>query len=294
MWGELGHTGAWQGEILDRRKNGEIYPKWLSISAVHDSSGQVTHYIAHHTELSQRKKDEAALMAKNAELLRSRRELRQLAAQNEHKLEEERRHIAREVHDELGQSLTALRIGMTLLGKRYAQNSPAIVKDIQNLKVLVDRGIQGVRNVATNLRPAALDMGLVPAIQWLCSDFTEHNAIPCELYLHEDYIELDNAKSVAIFRIVQEALTNISRYARATRVDINLGLDGQTLGVEIRDDGCGFNVSISNSKSYGLIGMRERALALRGRIDFVSRPGQGTVIGVSIPLDTEHDEMGGT
>ena len=284
MWNTIERKGLWQGEIWDRRKNGEIYPKWLSISAVKDDAGAVTHYIGSHHEISDRKNAEDALRKLNVVLAKSKQELRALAAQNEARLEGERKHIAREVHDELGQVLTALRMNLSLTGLRHA--APALNDELQDMKALVDRAIQGVRNVAVNLRPAALDMGLGAAIEWLCSEFTERSGIACALQVPEEDIVLDDARAVVIFRIVQESLTNIARYAQASQVDVNLGLRGNDLGLEVRDNGCGFDVAAAaQKKSFGLLGMSERALAMGGHVDVVSASGQGTVVALSIPLN---------
>lgn len=291
MWTSIHQTNGWQGEIWDRHKNGEDYPIWLCVSAVRDEQGVVTHYIGSYYDLTERKRAEMTLLSLNQELNISRQQLRELAAQNEFLLEKERQHIAREVHDELGQLLTALRMDLSLAGKRFGPQTPALLDELQGMKALVDRAIQGVRNVSDNLRPAALDMGLIPAIEWLCSEFARRFQVRCELSAPEA-IDLDESRAVVVFRIVQESLTNISRYALASAVNISIGLRNDELGVEIRDNGQGFDVlAASQKKSFGLLGMRERAIALGGRVDVISGPGQGTVIGVTIPLFRKQKEI---
>lgn len=286
MWKNISDTGAWQGEVWDRRKNGEVYPKWLTISAVKGKDGDVTHYVGTLYDISEQKNAEAAMLALNSDLQESQLRLRELAAQNEAQREDERKHIAREVHDELGQVLTALRMDISLLDMRFGALDSALVDKAADMKILVDRAIQGVRNVARNLRPIALDMGLVPAIEWLCNDFTKRTGVACDVHVRQAGIEIDEARAVVVFRIAQESLTNISRYAQASEVQVTLGYRGNELWVEVRDNGRGFDMAAqAHEKSYGLLGMRERALALGGQVSISSVPGQGTVIGVSIPID---------
>lgn len=261
--------------------------RWFAMT-VTPLTAQGQGVVVTHNNITERRQLEASQLASAAALAvaESRQRLRELAAQNEARREGERKHVAREVHDELGQVLTALRMDLSLLGMKSGSQDPTLMEKVQGMKSLVDRAIQGVRNVAVNLRPTALDMGLISAIEWLCSDFTERTAIPCVLLAQEENIDLDETRAVVIFRIVQESLTNISRYAQASQVDINLGRRGNELRMEVRDDGQGFDLAAAASKkSFGLLGMRERALALGGRVDIASAPGQGTVISLTIPID---------
>lgn len=239
-------------------------------------------------DITERKQAQTAMLVLHQDLNESRQRLRDLAAQNEARREDERKHIAREVHDELGQVLTALRIDISLLGMRFGVLDPAVHGKVLDMKGLVDRAILGVRNVAKNLRPTALDLGLVPAIEWLGNEFTRQTTVACVLHAPEKDVDLDEMRAVVVFRIVQESLTNITRYAQASQVDITLGQHGNELWVEVRDNGRGFDQgAASNKKSFGLLGMRERALAMGGQVDITSAPGQGTVIAVTIPIDVD-------
>lgn len=286
MWRAVAGSGGWQGEVWGRRKTGEAFPIWLTISAVKDDAGAITHFVGTHSDITERKNADAAMQNLNRDLSESRQRLRALAAQTEARLEGERKHIAQEVHDELGQVLTALRMDLSLLRMHFGALDPAIGERVAAMKRLVDRAIQGVRDVAVNLRPTALNMGLVPAIEWLCSEFTGQTDIACVLDVVPENIELDEARAVVIFRIVQESLTNVTRYAHASLVEVRLGLRGGQLELEVRDNGCGFDrAAAAGRATFGLLGMRERALALGGRVDIVSAPGHGTAIGVSIPID---------
>ena len=286
MWESVRNTGSWQGEVWDRHKDGREYPKWLSITAVFEGNGAVSHYIGSHFDLSERKRAELAMLEMNRDLSQSRQQLRELMSLNESTLETERRHIAREVHDELGQVLTALRMDMSLLRLQFGALDPALIGKTEDMKALVDRAIQGVRNVASSLRPAVLDMGLLPALDWLCNEFVRYGGCACALQTPHETIEVEASRAVVIFRIAQEALTNASKYARASQVSVRLTLHGNELTLAIHDNGIGFDPeTVTKGSSLGLLGMRERALTLGGWVEIASKPGQGTVIVVVIPLD---------
>lgn len=230
------------------------------------------------TDITERKQTEI-------ELREYQQLMRELAALDVASREAECKHIAREVHDELGQLLTGLRMDVSLLRIQFGKRDPAMMKKIKDILALVDKAIQGVRNVAVNLRPAALDMGIVPAIAWLCNKFPGRTDAACTLRVVDDPIELDEERTVAVFRIVQESLTNIARYAAANSVEITIGLRGDAIFVEVRDDGKGFDpAAISAKDSFGLMSMRERAQAVGGKVEITSAPSKGTVVAVSIPI----------
>ncbi len=298
MWDELKRTGKWSGEIWDRHKNGRIHPKWLAITAVHRPDGTVSNYIGSHFDLSEQKAAEAAMLGLNKELRESRQRLRQLAAQNEAQLENERKHVAREVHDELGQILTGLRMGILAMDMRHGAQHAELRRSLHDLKLLTDQAVEAVRNVAMHLRPAALELGFVPALEWLCKEFSWRTGLPCGLVIEDESIKIDESRMTVIFRIVQESLTNIARYARPSRVRINVGRREDELGVEIQDNGIGFDLREAGRRdTFGLLGMRERAIALGGHVDIVSAPGKGTTVGLTIPLghpmnEESHDPTG--
>ncbi|MBY0464334.1 MAG: PAS domain S-box protein, partial [Burkholderiales bacterium] len=289
LWGAINASGRWHGEVWDTSKTGDPVPFGLSISAVKDAEGGITNYVGTLYDISERKNAEAALITLNAELTHSRQRLRELAAQTEGLREEERKHIAREVHDELGQLLTALRMDIAMLVPLYGAQCPTLQPKVHEMKALVDKAIQGVRNVVMNLRPAVLDLGLMPALEWLCDEFSQRSHLVCTLDHDEADLVLDEARTMVLFRIAQESLTNVSRYARATRVSISCRQQDDHLHMEVRDNGQGFDVAAATRKqSFGLLGMQERALALKGRVDLSSTLGQGTVVSVSIPLHADH------
>jgi len=204
-------------------------------------------------------------------------------------IEEERKHIAREMHDELGQILTALGLHLALVRKRFGSQLPGADDDLEHMKMLIERAIGGVRQVTSQLRPPALDKGLLPAIECLCREFTELTGVDCQLHAPDDTLGLDTMRMLTVFRIVQESLTNVTRYANASRVDVGIWRRGNELHVQVRDNGCGFDPQASwqGKKSFGMLGMRERATVFGGRVDVQSHPGQGTVIELALPFGLE-------
>jgi PAS domain S-box-containing protein len=219
------------------------------------------------------------------ELREYQRLLRELAAQGAASREAELKHIAREVHDELGQLLTALRMDISLLRIQFGDDNQALMIMIKDMLVLVDKAIQGVRDVTANLHPPALDMGIVLAITWLAEEFTSRTGVTCDLQFADDQPGLDDTRTLTLFRIVQESLTNIARYAQATHVVITIKSSREDISIEVRDDGKGFDTgAIPAKQSFGLMGMKERALAVCGKVEVTSSPGAGTVVLVDIPL----------
>ncbi|PQO88272.1 histidine kinase [Massilia phosphatilytica] len=222
-------------------------------------------------------------------LSRSHDQLRQLSAALQTIREEERTHIARELHDDLGQLLASLRMDLTLL--QQADGTPS--ESLRLMRGMEDNlltAITSLRRIATNLRPRALDEGgLYFALQGLRDDFVERYAIPTILLADEAELRLDDAASTAIFRIVQEALTNIARHAQATRVMMNLFRLNSDLLITIRDDGRGIRPEdMEKAESLGLIGMRERVWAMKGDITIGADEPQGTRIDIVLPL---HDHL---
>ncbi|HEX5364942.1 MAG TPA: sensor histidine kinase [Gallionella sp.] len=224
------------------------------------------------------------------ELEESRKLLRELAARNETLLEDERKRISREVHDELGQLLTVLRMDISLQRIQFSHYDPALFKMTQGMLKLTDKIINEVRNVATNLRPTALDCGILPALAWLCDEFNHHSTQACTLLAPDGPIELNEASTLALFRIVQESLTNVLRYAEAHSVEITIRREVDCIVTTVSDDGKGFDPSATApKKSFGLLGMRERALAAGGEIEISSAPSLGTTITVRIPIHPPKD-----
>lgn len=248
----------------------------LYISTIRDESGAVVNFIAVVGDITERKKSALALGE-------SKRKLRALAAYQEELLEQERKHIAGEVHDEMGQLMTALKMDLSLMRLRFGEN-PQLLAMIDEMRSLVDRTINVVRQVASNLRPAVLDHGLAPAIEWLAADFAKRGTVRCRLDVSGSFT-LPELQSTAVFRVVQESLTNVTRHAQAREVAISLHSSGQQLQVVVHDDGIGFDPAVvGKGRGFGLFGMRERLLALGGRLRIASAPGQGTTVIIKLPL----------
>ncbi|WP_363161415.1 PAS domain S-box protein [Thiobacillus sp.] len=221
-------------------------------------------------------------------LLRSRQNLRELAAHHEKIREAERTHMAREIHDELGQYLTALRMDTAMLGIRFGEGNPELAKQAASMKQTIDTTIGVVRNLAASLRPGALDMGLVSAAEWLLSGFEGRTRIRCRLYAPEEHLDLDEERGTAAFRILQESLTNVARYAEASEVSVRIELVGGVLEMDIRDNGIGFDkAEVRVRKTFGLMGIRERALQFGGESRIESEPGAGTSLHIRIPCSGE-------
>lgn len=237
--------------------------------------------------LAQRTEDVARLERSEARLRASQRSLRELSSRQMALKEAERKRVAQEVHDELGQRLTVLRMELAMLPRAVAADPAGLLPErIEALKTDIDGALTIARDIAGRLRPATLDIGLALAAEGLVEEFCACLAIPVELDNRlPEPLELDEQRSTAAFRIVQEALTNAARHAGATRVLVRLEVENDELCIRIIDDGRGFVAPIEGeSGSLGLSGMRERAVALGGRIDVVSTPGQGTTIHACIPL----------
>jgi PAS domain S-box-containing protein len=235
-------------------------------------------------------------LLKEAELhlMESRAQLRELAAHQDAVREEERKHIALELHDDLGQFLGALRMHASMLRMQFGKDNPPLSDGLNGMIELVDRNIQAVRNISTSLRPAALDMGMEVALEWLVDDFTKYSGIPCKLELTPDKMEMTERCATALFRVTQESLTNIARHADASEVQVSLRREGGRYCLCVQDNGRGFNPERTPNKSLGLIGMRERVLMLGGEIRIDSAHGKGCRLEVQIPLGagTGRDNQG--
>jgi PAS domain S-box-containing protein len=214
----------------------------------------------------------------------SNRQLQVLTIRREEAREDERKRIARDLHDELGQILTSLRMDIALLRVRFGVGNPDLVDQVKDILGHVDSTIQVVRNVAAKLRPSVLNLGIVAAIEWQVAEFAKRSDIEFALSVAEQNIELDDERATVIFRIVQESLTNVVRHANAQKVNISLNILGADYLLEIADNGKGFEPENSSKRTYGLMGIRERALMLGGSININSALGQGTQITVHIPI----------
>jgi signal transduction histidine kinase len=232
---------------------------------------------------------QAAIAVENAQLYEAeraaRQQLRDLASYLQTAREEERARIAREIHDEFGQVLTALKIDLSWLSKRLPTDKLSLAQKASAMSDLIDSTIQTVRHVVTELRPGLLDdLGLAAAIEWQAQEFAERTGMDCELHLGDQDIALDRDLATAIFRIFQETLTNVVRHAEATKVGVRLEDRPEEVALIVWDNGKGVTPSeLSDPKSMGLVGMRERARTLGGQVVFEGIPGQGTTVTLRMP-----------
>ena len=220
------------------------------------------------------------------ELLQSKRQLRELASYQEHIKEEERKRIARDIHDELGQSLLALRIDVSMLQARTSTMHPKLNEKASDALNHLDTAIRSVRSIINDLRPPVLDLGLQAAIEWQLEEFRQRSAIDCTMSAKDENFRCDlNEKSATtLFRIVQESLSNIARHAQATQVHIELSREDRQLYLQIKDNGVGMT-DRKKLNSFGLVGMKERISMLGGEFTIDSAPDKGTRLTISLPLD---------
>lgn len=236
----------------------------------------------------------ATLRRKQAEqeLSNSREQLRNLSTYLQSAREEERTRIAREIHDELGQTLTALKMDLSWLGKHLSEDREPLREKTKTMVKLVDTTIQTVQRISAELRPGLLDnLGLAAAIEWQAKEFRDRTGIECEMKCSLDSIAMDRERSTAIFRIFQEALTNVARHAEATRIVINMRQETHSLLLKVRDNGKGITrEEIFDPNSFGLIGIRERVHQWEGKVKIKGVSGKGTVVFVSLPVNNSLPE----
>jgi len=270
-----GQDWSWQGRILTR--DGE--QRWADIkaSARQLANGRVV-WDGVVWDITQGKRAERALG-------RSQEQLRELSAHLESVREEEKARIAREVHDELGQMLTVLKLEVSMCELAFAELDPALNERLASMKRLIAQLFQMVRDVATALRPPILDAGIASAIEWQARRFESRTQIPCLVQVPENLPALSDAKATGLFRILQEALTNVMRHAQAHSVEIELVREGGLLRMTVSDDGRGFCRDQPRPTSFGLVGVRERVLMLGGSMALHSEPGEGTSLSVTIALE---------
>jgi two-component system sensor histidine kinase UhpB len=219
-------------------------------------------------------------------LMQTTEQLRNLSAHLQSVREEERTNIAREIHDELGQVLTVLKIQVTLLSKELKKDQFSIRERMLSVARLLEETVESVQRITSELRPGILDeLGLVPAIEWQAQEFNSRTKINVECDLPKEDIILDQSKATAVFRIFQEALTNIARHANASKVNIILEQSDGNLKLKVKDNGKGITQNqINNPKSLGILGMKERALVFGGTVTIKSSMDIGSVVELGIPL----------
>ena len=271
----------YEHEMRLRRADGEY--RWFLIRTVplRDEHQNIIKWFGTSTEIEDRKRAEKLLF-------RSFEQQRALTARLQSVREEERARMAREIHDELGQALTAIKIDLaSLVSEPPAEQTQALRK--QSIMKLIDGTIQTVRRISTELRPGILDdLGLVAAVEWAAEEFQARTGTRCLVRLPRADLALDPERATALFRIFQETLTNVARHANATEVHVGLAYDKRDVSLEVRDNGTGISEEqLTAANSLGLLGMLERALLLGGELTINGIPGKGTTVRVRIP-QTDH------
>lgn len=266
----------WEGRIWIEKWN-DI--KWINLrSTPRVLAGGDVQWEGIMTNITQSKLQEE-------ETRRSRAQLAELSAHVEVVKEKERTRIAREIHDDLGGNLTAIKMALALMIKRLPADEPSLVEKAHYVDSLVDRTIESVHRISIDLRPSILDCGIVAAIDWQAKEFEKQAGIPCDVSTNRKEVPLHPDQATALFRIYQEALTNISKHAKASQVKVRLAASRQKVRLEIEDNGCGIApADRMKPKSYGIRGMVERASALGGELVVRSGEEGGSVVSIQIPL----------
>jgi PAS domain S-box-containing protein len=301
------------------RKDGSRFWANVVITALRDGRGELCGFAKVTRDVAERRKREEALWEANeklelrlkqraAELLRvngklraevkererAQEKYRALAMRQEQVREDERTHVAREMHDELGQICTALKMDLAWIAQRLPEEQGRLRERTESALTLVTHLIQSVRRISAELRPSTLDsLGLVSAMEWQAQEFQLRTGIPCRIVLPEQEVALDPERATAIFRIFQETLTNIARHAKATSVQATVVLSQENVLLVVHDNGKGFDASSALSRgSPGLLGMQERAYLIGGQFKISSAPESGTTVSVQIPFRLLGKEQG--
>jgi PAS domain S-box-containing protein len=258
LWQTIKSGNVWIGELHNKKKNGELYWESTTISPIFDNQGRITHFLAIKEDITERKRAETALN-------KSEEQLRKFASHLQNVREEEKVALAREIHDDLGQILVALKIDMGMLKKKVINTNTfsdieEILPKFENMVVLIDKTIITARRIMNGLRPELLEMhGFIGATKEYLREFEERHHISCEFTCDISNLEMNQQQALSFFRILQEAMNNIAKHANATLVKIQLSKVNNKLIMEIIDNGIGFDINNSGRQdSYGMIGMKER------------------------------------
>jgi PAS domain S-box-containing protein len=270
------------------RADGSILPADVSLSFLRFRDSE--YLVVFITDVTERRRSLAALQESEARLQVLAEQLRELSAHLETVREEEKARIAREVHDELGQMLTVLKLETSMCELAYADLDPGLRDRLNSMKRLIAQLFQLVRDVATALRPPILDAGIASAIEWQARRFEARTQIPCLVQVPDNLPSLPDATAIGLFRILQESLTNVMRHAEAHTVELSLTLSDGVLCMRIADDGKGFDPHAERPASFGLVGMRERVLIMGGQLHLDTLPGEGTTLRIHIPLEPVAEE----
>lgn len=271
---------------------GREVPVEVSVSTIYDEPRGMTGAVLVFRDITERKLFET-------QLKKSQNELRSLAGHLEGAREAERTRIAREIHDEFGQMLTGLKIDISWLEKKLSQNEsaprPPLLDKVKSIQELIREMVLSVRRISSELRPGVLDtLGLAAAVEWQVNEFQQRTGIKSHVRTVLGDREPPRAAATALFRVLQESLTNVARHAEATSVHVTLDEKEDWVTLEVKDDGRGItDEELKKTGAFGLMGMRERVIPLHGKCEILGTPGQGTTVRISVPVD-EPDTLKGT
>jgi len=277
-WRAFFDSGTFHNETDERRLDGTPLRIEGDYTVIHDEKGRIAGHFGIQHDITDR-------YQVNEEIKASRQQLRALASRLEQAREDERTQIAREIHDELGQALTGLKLDISWMRSRLPKQG-ALGEQCESIIQRIDKTIESVRRIATDLRPSILDqLGLEAAVEWQSQQFISRTGIVVSVRSSVDKERISDVLASSAFRILQESLTNIARHSQATAVDVSLVQTGSLLLLEIEDNGIGVPPGVlEKTSSLGLIGMRERAIACGGKLTIASGPGTGTIVQLTVPL----------
>jgi len=263
-----------------KKGNGESVWVETFVENVSDSRGKIQYLDCITFDINEQKEAEERLKS-------SQEEMRNLAMYFESLREEEKKKLAFEIHDELGHILTAMKLELSWVLKKKFLREDVLHEKLNKMIDMIDSMIRKVRSISSQLRPSVLDhFGITAAIEWQAKEFQKQTAIRCRLNLPKQEIQLSEAKSIAVFRVFQEILTNIARHANATRVDVHLDIEGNNLVLTVADNGKGIKPEdISAKKSLGIFGMKERARSVNGKLTISGISNIGTTVTLTIPIN---------
>jgi PAS domain S-box-containing protein len=283
---ELMRVGHWEGDLIKTARDGRrvvVSGRWALQWGKRDQAPRV---LVINSDITERKRTEESLVLQKEQL-------RALAERLQWVREEDRKRVARDLHDQIGQILTAIKMDMTWMTRHLPASEAGVLARLQESIQAINDGVKAVRTICSGLRPGVLDdLGLAAAIEWQASEFASRNDVLCQVSVPPVDLHLDGDRATATFRIFQECLTNVIRHAQATSVHVALVQDDENILLVVEDDGVGFCESDLSSSlgSLGLLGMKERAQFCGGEVLISSSPGNGTKVTIRVPVDAPNAE----